>query len=219
MLARRLMASGGGYGLLEYATAGSYALTLPSSATRLRVTVIGAGGGGGGNTAGSPGGGGGAGFAMRATRTVNGGDTLSITVGAPGGLNGANGDPGGISSVVYNPTPSTVQASGGSGGSGFPGAGGTGGASYTLQSGWTLVDSQVGANGASALGSDGGSGGSLTAFYGVSGTGGAGGIFATATRCTNATGHGSGGGGAYQGQPAGTGWLGSPGLVRVEWNY
>jgi len=222
MLATRMMMSGGNL-LYEYGVAGTYTLVLPSNAVRVRVTMVGAGGGGAGNVAtNSYGGGGGSGLGLRSTRVVSGGDSLSIVVGAGGNINGANGDPGGLSSVTHVASSDVASANGGGGGGGALGGatatGGTGGSSYTLGGSWVLVASQTGNNGSSSTGSVVCSGANLTTLFAISGTGGAGGIFATSTLSAGGTGYGAGAGGGYQAQAGGS-RLGAPGFVRVEINY
>jgi hypothetical protein len=216
MLATRMMMSGKPRGQVLYGTAGSYSFTVPAGVTEIRVTMIGGGGGGGGNASFNPGGGGGSGLGLRVTKTVTPGDSVSATVGAAGFSNGANGDPGGNSSVTHSAA--TAIAGGGDGGTGS-GTGGAG-ATFYASGAWSFVAFSDGTNGAGASGSNGGNGGNRSSFYGYSGTGATGGI-APSTPAVVGSGYGAGGGGAYSGQT--TNWVpgsyGTDGMVLIEWGY
>lgn len=91
--------------IMTYAQAGSYTFTVPSSVTSIRVRCFGAGGGGSNNVAYN--GGCGGGFAM-GVKTVVGGTSYTVTVGA----GGATATDGGTSSFG-----SLISATGGQGGS------------------------------------------------------------------------------------------------------
>jgi hypothetical protein len=90
--------------------------TIPTSVTKVRITVVGGGGNGGNNGTDYGGGGGGGGYAVKVLTVVAG--TLTYTVGAATGTSQ-------VSSGTNN-TITTIQATGGS--SGGATAGGAGGA-------------------------------------------------------------------------------------------
>lgn len=222
MLARRLMMGGRKYGSQTYSTPGTYTFTVPTGVTEVRVVAIGAGGGAGVGAAPSgAGGGGGSGGAIRATKAVSGGDSISIVVGFKGVLNGASGDPGGNSTVSHSGN--TITAGGGGGGSGG-GSGAGGAAGTTSNSGvWSTLSSSNGSAGAAGVsGVAGGNGADRTAFQGISGTGGPGDTTGTATlSALSATGVGAGGGGSYN-RTFPTNYFagsGADGYVFIEWNY
>lgn len=101
----------------EYRSPGTYSLSLPSSVTKIKVQVAGAGGCGGGSQRHSDGGAtsgtGGTGELVVQTLTVSSGATCSITVGQGGGggnngysaaSSGNPGSAGGASSVKIGST-------------------------------------------------------------------------------------------------------------------
>jgi hypothetical protein len=100
-------------------TPGVTTFTVPTLTTTVFIKMWGAGGGSGGGTTtagGSGAGGGGGGGYLEKTLTVNGGDTLTCTVGigGAGGVGDTVGSPGTASTIVYNAV--TYTAGGGLGG-------------------------------------------------------------------------------------------------------
>jgi hypothetical protein len=189
--------------------------TIPSGATSLKVTVLGAGGngtnGGAGDGSWTPGtagaggnGGAGGGLAWSFLTGLTVGNTIVVTVGSSGGN----------SSVSSGTQTITTITAGGNGGSvtggqlNMPGAAGYGRGSSTDTSGWP--------------GGGGGGNGGEPVAYGKRGLG-ADGIFTNGQAGGAATGYGAGGGGgsgggSYSGgYPGGAGGAGSPGFVMFEY--
>jgi hypothetical protein len=170
--------------------------TIPAGITRIKMTIVGGGGGGGVGTGGCspvPGsGGGGGGAAIKWLTGLTSGNTLRVTVGAAGAINGGTG---GTSSVATGTsgTPqsiTTVSATGGSGGANAS-AGGAGG---------------LGSSGDLNIGGNAGNGSnSSTGGGSIFGGGGAG----------NAVGRAYGGGGG--GGNSASGALGATGVVFIEY--
>lgn len=167
--------------------------TIPSTTTRIKVTVVG-GGGAGGNRgaapAGTASGGGAGGTAISWLSGLTGGNTLAVTVGAGGAAVGgdANGNSGGTSSVASGTQPiTTISATGGGGGFfAIPSSGGSGG---------------VGSNGSLNIsgGPGGASGGNSGNTGGNSIFGGGGNQGAAGTANSGGGGGGAGGGGGNSG--------------------
>ena len=144
-------------------TSGSGNETVPSGATSLTLTVVGAGGSGGGSYTdsvsdiyNSGGGGGGAGFST-ITRAVASGDwstTVAYSVGTSGGVSSTTTGSLAAGSV------SLTGGGGGSGGSADSGSGGAGGTGGTA-SGGTNTSGSSGGNGSASMssGNPGGAGG------------------------------------------------------------
>lgn len=106
--------------IIEY-IAGSHTFTVPQHVNELEVLVIGGGGGGGGR---SGGGGGAGGLVWSFNYPVRPGDTIPLSVGAPGG-GGGNPSPGGTGG---NSSFGAITANGGGfGANDGPATGGPGG--------------------------------------------------------------------------------------------
>lgn len=160
------------YTMVQYTTAGTFTITIPSGVSRARLTIAAGGGGGAGYVATrSPittaaGGGGGRGGSTVITVDVVGGQTYTIVVGAGGaygvekivmsghGIFGNPGSPGGNSSFASY---STTGGGGGQGG----------------YAGYDQSGSYTGANGTSygsgGLGGAGGTGRDSSGLGGVAG--------------------------------------------------
>lgn len=148
-----------------------YTFTVPDGVSAIDYLVVGGGGSGGVGDAGFSAGGGGAGGYLEANGVaVDGGSTLSITVGAGGAAGGHNGSPSSLVGLGE-----TIEALGGGAGSSYGGAsGGSGGGSgkYTVD--------YAGGTGTQGQGNNGGASTSTGAGWGVltnygGGGGGAGG--------------------------------------------
>lgn len=158
-------------------TTGSGNETVPTGATSLTLTVVGAGGSGGASYTDSPsdiynsgGGGGGAGYSI-ITRAVASGDwstTIAYSVGTSGGVS---------STTTGSLSAGAVSLTGGGGGNGTSadsGSGGAGGSGGTASGGSTNTSGSAGGNGStsSSSGNPGGAGGASggTAYgYGANG--------------------------------------------------
>lgn len=158
-------------------TSGSGNETVPTGATQLVLTVVGAGGSGGGSYTdfgsdiyNSGGGGGGAGYST-ITRSVASGDwstTIAYSVGTSGGVS---------STTTGSLSAGAVSLTGGGGGNGTSansGSGGAGGAGGSASGGSTNTSGSAGGNGSlsSSSGNPGGAGGASggTAYgYGADG--------------------------------------------------
>lgn len=172
--------------------------TIPSTTTRIKVTVVGGGGSGGTRGPGAASGGGAGGAAISWLSGLTGGNTLAVTVGAGGSsVSGdANGNTGGTSSVASGTQPiTTISATGGGGGFTAFSNGGSGG---------------LGSNG--SLNISGGPGtGTINAAYGNAGGNS---IFGGGANNGGAGTANSGGGGGGAG--AGGGNSGGSGVVIIE---
>jgi hypothetical protein len=194
---------------------------VPTRATTVNYLIVAGGGAGGG---GNGGGGGGAGGLLSGTISVTPGSPYTITVGAGGATQTANGTPstaltltatgGGGGSGETGPGPSPITSPGGSGG----GGGSAGGTSHTGGQGITSPVRQgyPGGNGltdggpARYGGGGGGAGGAGTT--GAPAQGGPGGIgFASNIAGTSTYYAGGGGGGNYSGPGFGVGGTGGGG--------
>lgn len=202
-----------GLGGMQIFTAGG-TFTIPS--TKCRVTVVGGGGGGHGSGAANMcgGGGGAGGMAIKFLTGLTVGNTLTVAVGAAGGLAAA----GGTSSVSSGTqTITAISANGGAGGvnggtsatnMGYGGAGGTAtGGDTNIPGNPGFVSLALAAS--TAVGGNGGS-----SIYGAAGQGNKAGGAAAA-----AAGYGAGGSGVFTpstgvtvGNPTG-----APGVVIIEW--
>lgn len=133
-------------------TPGSYSWTCPTSISKVKLVMYGAGGGGGGNDshAGYPGT---PGDSVAGILTVTPGTTYTISVGAAGagGFSGTSngGGRGGNSTLGYS-----GSRGGEAGGSGWSGGGGGGGAATTFLSGATLIALAGGGGGGGGGGDD-----------------------------------------------------------------
>ena len=158
-------------------TSGSGNETVPSGATSLTLTVVGAGGSGGGSYTdfgsdiyNSGGGGGGAGYSI-ITRAVASGDwstTIAYSVGTSGGVSSTT--TGSLSAGAV----SLTGGGGGAGGSADSGSGGGGGTGGTASGGSTNTSGSAGGSGTASMssGNPGGAGGASggTAYgYGANG--------------------------------------------------
>jgi hypothetical protein len=210
---------------VEFRTS-SATITIPSGATRCRVTLVGGGGGGGGTlTSGCAAGGGGGATCIKYLTGLTPGNTLSLTIGAAG-TGGAAGDNSGgaggnttLSSGTQTIT--TLTAGGGAGGSS-----GSGGYSAPAGSGGTATNGDLnisGGKGFAAILDAGGStnrvcisqgGGSMYAAPVATAAAG------TAANGAAAVGYGGGGAGGVSPAGAGSaasGGNGSQGLAIFEW--
>ncbi len=184
-----LVASGSITGVVDIRTA-SATVTIPTGATKLKVTLVGGGGGGGGATAGFIGGpGGAAGVLVKYLSGLTAGNTLALTVGAAGtaGAAGNNAGVDGGDTILASGTQTITTLTASKGGGGAAGSSGTAGSAGTGTNGdlnWTAAPSIAGLVSANPAGRTGqtGLGFGLPAFpssaegAGVSGTGyGAGG--------------------------------------------
>ena len=158
-------------------TSGSGNETVPSGATSLTLTVVGAGGSGGGSYTdfgsdiyNSGGGGGGAGYSI-ITRAVASGDwstTIAYSVGTSGGVSSTT--TGSLSAGAV----SLTGGGGGAGGSADSGSGGGGGTGGTSSGGSTNTSGSAGGSGTASMssGNPGGTGGaSGGTAYGTGGDG------------------------------------------------
>jgi hypothetical protein len=124
---------------IEFRTS-SATITIPSGATRLRVTLVGGGGGGGGANAntGSAGGGGGGATCIKYLTGLTPGNTLSLAIGAAGSGGGAgnNGGSGGNTTLSSGTqTITTLTAAGGGSGNASTAFGGTSGSGGSASNG------------------------------------------------------------------------------------
>jgi hypothetical protein len=158
-------------------TTGSGNETVPTGATSLTLTVVGAGGSGGSSYVdfgsdiyNSGGGGGGAGYS-NITRAVASGDwstTIAYSVGTSGGVSSTT--TGSLAAGAV----SLTGGGGGAGGSADSGSGGAGGTAGTASGGSTNTSGSAGGNGStsSSSGNAGGAGGaSGGTAYGTGGDG------------------------------------------------
>ena len=192
-------------GSTPYATAGSYAFSVPPGVYSITTTIVGAGGGGGGSIFSGDGhggaNGGSGGFYSNQVIAVTPLETLNVVVGAGGAGNtggaGTQGTRGGSSSISRGGTP-LFTATGGYGGNGVTGDNAPGNTNPP--------------NG-SVGGSPGGVAGSHTASWMVNrNTAGQ----ALDGKGTNGTGYGTGGlGEQYSGSPLAT--TGGTGYVSITW--
>ena len=240
-----------------YTAAGSSATTfnVPANVTSVTVVCYGGGGGGGGarysNTYFDAGGGGGGAYSSTVVSGLTPGQPMTVVVGTggAGGANtGANGNPGGTSTVTYNSVV-VASASGGSGGNGCNNCGtSTGGAGGSTGTG-TVNAGGAGGNGHDGSSDDnGGAGGGCGGPTTTGGTGGTasgggataavagagGGGLAGAGATGNVTGSGGvngnnaptagpvygggGGGAAGYSSGSGTGGSGAAGYVLISWS-
>jgi hypothetical protein len=209
---------------VEFRTS-SATITIPTGATRSRVTLVGGGGGGGGTlTAGCGGGGGGGATCIKYLTGLTPGNTLSLTIGAAGtgGAAGDNSGGAGGNTTLSSGTQTipTLTAGGGAGGS--PGSGGY---SAPAGSGGTATNGDLnisGGKGFAAILDAGGNanrvcisqgGGSMYAAPVTTAAAG------TAANGAAAVGYGGGGAGGVSpgGATAAAGGDGSPGLAIFEW--
>ena len=145
-------------------TTGAGNETVPTSASSVTITVVGAGGSGGGSYTdfgsdiyNSGGGGGGAGYSI-ITRAVASGDwgtTIAYSVGTSGGVSSTT-----TGSLVAGSV-SLTGGGGGNGGSADSGSGGAGGSGGTASGGSTNTSGSAGGNGSASMssGNPGGAGG------------------------------------------------------------
>ena len=156
--------------------------TIPTGITRIKMTIVGGGGGGGSGTGGccgKPGsGGGGGGAAIKWLTGLTPGNTLAVTVGAAGAINGGTGGTSSVASGTQSIT--TVSATGGSGGANnaIGGAGGLG-SSGDLNIGGNAGNSSgsvstISFAGGGSIFGGGGAGSAVGRAYGGGGGGGAG---------------------------------------------
>jgi hypothetical protein len=188
----------------------SATVTIPTGATKCKVTLVGGGGGGGGcpgNAAG--GGGGGAGALMKYLSGLTPGGTLALTIGAggAGGGSNANGSDGNDSTLASGTQSiTTLTASKGLlGTTSTPGAGGTG------TNGDLNITGGRGVNTASSFSKGGDSGFGL----GIGGS-----VFITSSSANGVSGKGYGAGGSggvnfVDASP--TGGDGTGGCAIFEW--
>jgi hypothetical protein len=207
---------------VEFRTS-SATITIPSGATRLRVTLVGGGGGGGGasNTGGGGGGGGGGATCIKYLTGLTPGNTLSLTVGAAGSGGSSAGTAGGTGGNTTlssgTQTITTLTAAGGGGGNAASGTGGASGNGGSATNGDLNIS---GGKGFAAVIDSGGTPNGL----GISQGGGSMYAAPVTNRTTgsssgdNAVGYGGGGaGGVSLGGAGAAGGAGSQGLAIFEW--
>lgn len=198
--------SGGGGGLVavEFRTS-SATITIPSGATRLKVTLVGGGGGSGGNNTtseiyGAPGGGGAT--LVKYLTGLTPGNTLALTVGA-GGSAGGTGSSGGAGG-------NTVLSSGSQSITTLTAGGGAGGQSSTtppISAGGTATNGDINIPGERSVNRANKGGSCLFGFGGVTNADG-----------TPAAGTGYGGGASSRSDSSsGSGAAGAPGIAIFEW--
>lgn len=183
-------------------TAGRYTLPLPTDATSVLVELVGAGGGGGGGLPFAGGGGGSGAYVLGVFAVPTGGCEIEVGAGGAAGIFAADGNDGGLTSLICGGvTLATARGGGGGRGSGgaAPGAGGTGGTAM------------VPAGSLGVAGADGADGG----FEGAFDAGGPGGVgFAVSGVPGGLAGNG-GDGGQMEGGP--DGHPGRDGYAMVRW--
>ena len=98
-------------------TSGSQNISVPSGATHIQVTAVGAGGGAGNNSDGSLFCGGAGAAALGSTASIGNANSINVSVGAPGtaGANSYNNGNNGGSTTISGSGMSTVTLGGGSG--------------------------------------------------------------------------------------------------------
>ena len=203
--------SSGPSGITSQVFTSNGTFTIPTGVTALKVTVVGGGGGSGNAVAGAcsdgvTGGGSGAGTAISYLTGLTPGNTITVTVGAGGGIasNGGN-------STITSGTQSVTTITGG-GGLGSPNR--TNDRESVGRVGGTATGGQININGQTTArpldGINGMGTGSLYGFGGIRTTVGAG-------AGVQGTGFGSGASGAYASPASQSGASGRAGIVIFEW--
>jgi hypothetical protein len=189
-------------------------ITIPTNATKCKVTLVGGGGGGGGCPGSAAGGGGGGGGALvKYLSGLTAGNTFALTIGTGGAGGGSNANGAdGVDSTLASGTETitTLTASKGLlGTTSLPGAGGTGTNGDLNITGGRGTGFANGANVAFSKGGDSGFG------LGIGGT-----VYITSTSANGVAGKGygaGGSGGVNFAEASPTGGAGTAGVAIFEW--
>jgi hypothetical protein len=198
-----------------FTSSGSW--TAPFACRNVTATAIGGGGSGyKDKTDNEDGGGGGGGGFARSTRSVPGGNTLTITVGSGGGQPGNNNsNRGGLSQVSGLVAITANGGAGGSDGQGGDGASGVGDTTGSGQNGTKDSDNNTTGGEGGGAGRPGGNSGRCGNSNGGQGTN----LDGSQGGCTGGKRGGTYGGGGAGNTDGGEAGAGGDGAVLIEWDY